>query len=106
MARSREVDHTALLHAGYAQGDQGGATAEDASPIFEQGLESSRFFSTRNDNRSSSTFGRAASNARTDADHRHLLNTEFHGDRVGSLEADASDIACQFSVIIWMASEP
>ena len=28
-------------------------------------------------------------------DHCRLFNAELHGDRVGGLEADAADIACQ-----------
>jgi hypothetical protein len=38
-------------------------------------------------------FGRRARNPRTHPDHRRLFDAKFHGDRVGGLEADATNIA-------------
>ena len=38
-------------------------------------------------------FGQRVGNAGSDPDHRGLLDAEFHGDGVGCLEADATDVA-------------
>ena len=40
-------------------------------------------------------FGERIGDAGANADHRRLLDAEPDGDRVGSLEADAADVACQ-----------
>ena len=53
--------------------------------------------------------GQCVGNPGANSDNRRLFDAELHGDGVGNLEADTTDITRQpvgFSVMIWMASPP